>query len=104
MGTVDKVAEKGGTEVTAGVETGQDKVWMVILDVLLGRDTGAVWASRPLFSKVLRMKFQVQRILNIRTSNMFGGSEFLTAGSAWSQKIILVDTIQGLELFDEGLP
>lgn len=105
MGAVDEVAEEGGAEVTAGVETSQDKVWMLILDVLLRTDAGAARVSRPLFSKVLRLNFQVQRFVDsIRTSEMFGGSEFLTAGSARSQSIILVDTIQRLQLFDEGLP
>lgn len=88
MGAVDEVAEEGSAEVTAGVETSQDKVWMVTADVL---------------SKVLRL--EVGRFLdNIRTLRMFVGSEFLTALSAWSQRIILVNTIHRFQLFDEGFP
>lgn len=33
MWAADEVAEEGGAEVTAGVETGQDEVWVVWLDV-----------------------------------------------------------------------
>lgn len=103
MGAVDKVTEEGSAEVTAGVETSQDKVWMVTGDVVLGTDTAA--ARRPFCSKDLRLEIQVRRFLdNIRTSEMFGGSEFLTAGSAWSQRIILVNAIHRLQLFDEGFP
>lgn len=97
------MAEEGGAEVTTGVKTSQDKVWMVTADVLLRRDTGA--ARRPFFTKVLRLEIQVRRFLaNIRASKMFGGSEFLTTGSAWSQRIILVNVIHRLELFDESFP
>lgn len=100
---MDEVAEEGSAEVTAGVETSEDKVWMVTADVLLGRDTGA--ARRPFFPKVLRLEIQVRGFLNnIRTSKMFGGSELLAAGPAWSQRIFIVNTIHRLQLFDEGFP
>lgn len=54
MWAVDKVAEEGGAEVTASVETGQDKVWISWLAVffrtypsLTNRvDTGAAVFSR----------------------------------------------------------
>lgn len=39
MRTVDEVAEEGGAEVTAGVETGQDEVRMVRVAVFFGADT-----------------------------------------------------------------
>lgn len=39
MGAVDKMAEEGGAEVAAGVETGQDKVWIASLAAFLGTYT-----------------------------------------------------------------
>lgn len=38
MGAVDKVAEEGGTEVTAGMETRQDEVWMAWLAAFIRTD------------------------------------------------------------------
>lgn len=53
----------------------------------------------------MRLEIAVRRFLdNVRTLKMFGGSEFLTAVSAWSQRIVLVNTIHILQLFDEGFP
>lgn len=39
MWAVDKVTEEGGAEVTAGVETGQDKVWIAWLGVFPRTET-----------------------------------------------------------------
>lgn len=64
MRTVDEVAEEGGAEVTAGVETGQDEVWMVRVAVFFGTDTfldtRAACVRRRLFAKVLWLKFRAQ--------------------------------------------
>lgn len=38
MWAVDKVAEEGGAEVTAGMETSQDKVWIALVASVLRTD------------------------------------------------------------------
>lgn len=128
MGAVDKVTEEGGTEVTTGMETGQDKVWMAWPTVsfrtdILHTDRLDTWAaifSRQLLFwliwpvlwcrvEVLRVSMTVCGIRTwrclgyVRTSMMRRAPKFLFAGTRWSRRI-LTDTICSLQLFNEGLP
>lgn len=96
-----KVAEEGGAQISAGMETSQDKVWIfwraafLLTDIL---DRRGALPRRQLFPQVMTLT----AIRGRRVERILWSSRFLLNRPSWIEWMLL--DIRSTQLGKKGLP